>query len=268
MAFERRTSAEGVVWLRSALLASHGIPHGFSTRIGGESPAPFDSLNLGLADAPGEPDAWERVERNWKRLLRAVGLADRTLVRLKQVHGVLVREADIEPEVVRASPPFIEGDALITADRSQAISVRIADCGPLLLADPALGLVAAVHAGWRGVCGGIVARAMAQMQARGASAERMVAAIGACIGPRAFEVGDDVRVAWEGVGLGPFITPGPQGVRWRADLVGAIRSQLRSAGVPTASIDADSTCTHESPELFSYRRDGARSGRMAALIGL
>jgi hypothetical protein len=268
MAFERVVSPEGVVWHRSSLLAQAGIPHGFSTRLGGESPAPFDSLNLGLADAPGEPDQWDRVERNWQRLLRAVGLADRTLVRLRQVHGAVVLDADIDAGTVRTSPPFADGDAVLTSNPGHAVSVRIADCGPVLLADPAAGLVAAVHAGWRGVCAGIVARTVERLCARGARPERMLAAIGACIGVRAFEVGDDVQLAMEAVGLGGFVTRGPAGVRWRADLAGSIRDQLERSGLAPHAIDVHSNCTFEDSGLFSFRRDGARSGRMAALIGL
>ena len=268
MAFERRTSPEGVVWLQSALLAKRGIPHGFSTRVGGESPAPFDSLNLGLADAPGEPDAWDRVERNWARLLRASGLAGRALVRLRQVHGNAVRDADLEMDVARPAPPIADGDAIITADAAHVVSVRIADCGPVLLADPAAGLVAAVHAGWRGLCAGVVQRAVDRMIARGARSERLLAAIGPCIGPAAFEVGDDVKVAMEAAGLGPWVVPGPAGVRWRADLRGSIRSQLLCMGLDGDRIDGDDRCTVSDSDCFSYRRDGARSGRMAAIIGL
>ncbi|MFZ4723395.1 MAG: peptidoglycan editing factor PgeF [Phycisphaerales bacterium] len=267
MAFERLASPEGVVWLRSGLLASHGIPHGFSTRLGGESPAPFDSLNLGLADAPGEPDAWDRVDRNWARLLRATGLEGRVLVRLRQVHGHAVREADREVDVARTAPPFADGDAIVTADAAQVVSVRIADCGPVLISDPQARIVAAIHAGWRGVCANIVSHAVARMVARGAKVDRMVAAVGACIGREAFEVGEDVKLAMEQVGLGQFVVPGTGGTRWRADLAGAIGEQLLGAGIAAARIDLDRRCTVADPDLFSYRRDGARSGRMAALIG-
>lgn len=268
MPFDRVVSPQGVVWRRCRLLTAHGVPHAFSTRLGGESPAPFDSMNLGLADAPGEADSWERVERNWARLLQATDLHGRTLVRLRQVHGAAVRDADLEPGVVRSTPPFADGDAIVTADRSQVISVRVADCGPVLLADPEAGLVSAVHAGWRGLCAGIVRRAVRRLIERGACADRIVAAIGACIGGDAFEVGDDVRSAMEAEGLAEWVRPGPGGVRWRAELAGAIAAQLAREGVAPERIEVDGGCTVSDPELFSYRRDGARSGRMAALIGL
>ena len=268
MAFERVVSPEGVVWHRSSLLSQAGIPHGFSTRLGGESTAPFDSLNLGLADAPGEPDAWDRVERNWARLLRATGLEGRELVRLRQVHGNAVRDSDRERDVARTAPPFADGDAIVTGDPNQVVTVRIADCGPILLADPEAGLVAAVHAGWRGLCTRIVPLAVERMLARGARVRRMVAAIGPCIGPAAFEVGDEVKSAMEAAELGAWVSPGPEGVRWRADLPGSIGEQLRQIGMAGDRIDQASRCTVADPLCFSYRRDGARSGRMAAIIGL
>ncbi|MEI6272940.1 MAG: laccase domain-containing protein, partial [Phycisphaerae bacterium] len=91
-------SANGVAWLRSPLLHAAGFAHAFSTRIGGVSPTPFDSLNLGIADAPGEPDEWERVNENWRRLLQACAMDERQLVRAAQVHGCAVLQADRQPD--------------------------------------------------------------------------------------------------------------------------------------------------------------------------
>ncbi|NBX25174.1 MAG: hypothetical protein EBQ99_03865 [Planctomycetes bacterium] len=173
MPFETIRSEAGVLWRRSSLLHGAGIPHAFSTRIGGVSPAPFDSLNLGLADAPGQADAWVHVQANWTRLLHACGLADRDLIRARQVHGTVVLHADREPGVARSEPPFAEADALVTAHAGHAISVRVADCAPVLLADPVAGVVAAVHAGWRGVVGGIVPAAVGDLLQRSAHPERM-----------------------------------------------------------------------------------------------
>lgn len=256
-----------MLWRRSSLLHGAGIPHAFSTRIGGVSPAPFDSLNLGLADAPGQADAWVHVQANWTRLLHACGLADRDLIRARQVHGTVVLHADREPGVARSEPPFAEADALVTAHAGHAISVRVADCAPVLLADPVAGVVAAVHAGWRGVVGGIVPAAVGDLLQRSAHPERMVAAIGPCIGGDAFEVGPEVRQAFDRAGLGSHAAPGEAG-KWMVDLVGCIRQQLGDAGLPSVAIESAGICTRSEPATeFSYRRDGARSGRMAAVIG-
>ena len=270
MAFETLTSASGVVWRRSSLLRQAGIPHAFSTRCGGVSQAPFASLNLGLAEAPGEPDSWENVRGNWDRLLQACGLHGRTLVRARQVHGVGVLQPDIDVGAVRATPPFADGDAIVSGDPGHAVAVRIADCAPVLIADPDSRLVAAVHAGWRGVVGGVVTAALAGMAIRGPGLSRPLVAIGPCIGPRAFEVGSDVRDAFANARLADFVRPRP-GVpgKWLADLRAAILRQLVEAGVPGECVDVCETCTVECDATeFSYRREGPRSGRMAAVIGL
>lgn len=268
MPFEQVSSPDGVVWRRSSLLHDVGVLHGFSTRIGGVSPAPFDSLNLGLADAPGEPDAWPRVQENWARFMRAVGLGGRQLVRARQVHGVATLQPDRDPDVVRPEPPFRDGDALVTADRGQAIAVRVADCAPVLLADPVTGLVAAVHAGWRGTVGGIVAGAVEALVARGAVADRLVAAIGGCIGAGAFQVGEEVREAFERAGLAESVRTDPVPGKARIDLRKALVAQLACCGVRLEHVDVDDTCTVTAAATqFSFRREGPRSGRMAAVIG-
>ena len=270
MAFETVTSADGVAWRRSSLLHAAGVPHAFSTRLGGVSPAPFDSMNLGLADAPGPADSWANVQSNWRRLLTACGLQGRDLVRARQVHGIGVLHGDLDPAAFRPEPPFADADAVVTGAGRQAVSVRVADCAPLLLAEPAAGLVSAVHAGWRGVVQGVVHAAMQAMIERGAVAERVLVAIGPCIGPDRFEVGDDVQQAMTRAGLERHVRPssGRPG-KWLADLRAALQQQVRAFGVPERSIDVSGTCTHsEAGTEFSYRRDGARSGRMAAVIGL
>ena len=129
--------------LRSALLDA--FPHGFTTRQGGVSPAPWDSLNLGgaVGDAP------ERVAENWRRLEADTGLG---FARVRQVHGARAVRAD------RPCAPVEEADAVVSLRPGVAACVSVADCVPVLLADPGSGAVAAVHAGWRGT----LARAAAE----------------------------------------------------------------------------------------------------------
>lgn len=269
MAFETLVADNGVAWRRSSLLHGAGIPHGFSTRLGGVSPAPFDSLNLGLADAPGEPDTWVRVQENWRRFMHAVGLPDRSLIRLRQVHGVGIRHADCEAGVPRAEPPFADGDALVSADPSQALSVRVADCAPVLLADPRTKMIAAVHAGWRGVAQGIVPATIQSMRQRGASADGLIMAVGACIGGGALQVGPEVAEAMRVADLSEAVRPDPRdATRSLVDLRAAIAMQAERTGVRRACIDVDPTCTVDDRCQFSYRRDGARSGRLGCVIGL
>lgn len=269
MAFETIVADNGVTWRRSSLLHAAGVPHGFSTRLGGVSPAPFDSLNLGLADAPGEPDTWERVQENWHRFMGAVGLQHRSLVRVRQVHGVGIRHADLDVDVLRAEPPFADGDALVSADPLHALSVRVADCAPVLLADAHGGMVAAVHAGWRGVAQGIVPATIRSMEERGASAQRMVMAVGACIGGGALQVGAEVAEAMHRANLPEAVRPDPtDAIRSLVDLRTAIALQAMRGGVRSEAIDLDALCTVRDPAHFSYRREGPRSGRMSCVIGL
>ena len=269
MPLERITSPSGVVWLRSALLHAAGVPHGFSTRIGGVSEPPFESLNLGVAQAPGDPDTWENVAENWRRFLEAVHMPSRALVRARQVHGAGVVQADRRPDAVRAEPPFVEGDAVLSAHSAQCVAVRVADCAPVLVADPHAGLVAAVHAGWRGVVAGVLPAAMSVMVERGASPQRMLLAIGPCIGVEAFEVGPEVVQAFGVCGLqAAVLSHMTNPTKAKVDLMAALGTQAIRMGVPAAAIESANCCTVRHGELcFSYRGQGPRSGRMAAVIG-
>jgi YfiH family protein len=262
-------SSDGVVWLRSPLLHAAGFAHAFSTRIGGVSPAPFDSLNLGIADAPGEPDEWERVNENWRRFLTAVEMCDRQLVRAAQVHGCAVLQADRQPDMIRNAPPFVQGDAVLSGDSSHALAIRVADCVPVLIADIQTRVVAAVHAGWRGVVCEIIPATLREFVARGSHMRDVCIAIGPCIQQDVFQIGESVALEFQQRGLGSCVIPDPncQG-KWLGDLPAAIDQQARGAGVANEHIENSGACTYQNPDyFFSYRRDGARSGRLAAVIG-
>jgi YfiH family protein len=161
-----------------------------------------------------------------------------------------------------------DADGLVTAARGVMLAVHSADCVPLLLADPNRHVVAAVHAGWRGVATGIAGVAVTVMADRfGCRPADLRVAIGPCIGPCHYEVDEPVIARlqkwpwWEAV-----VTPNPHG-RWQLDLREATRRQLNERGVPVIQIETLDWCTFEHPELFySYRRDGS-SGRMEAVIG-
>lgn len=198
-------------------------------------------------------------------VLEALGAADAAHVQAAQVHGGTVA-------VVGAGDAgrVIDGaDGLATADRGVALIVRVADCVPLLLADPRRHAVAAVHAGWRGVAAGIAAEVVRVMAERfGCRHTDLRVAIGPCIGPCHYEVDEPVLARlrrwswWEEV-----VTPNPRG-RWQLDLREANRRQLTEHGVPLLQIETLDWCTFEHPELFySYRRDGS-TGQMAAVIAL
>ena len=257
---QRRTARNGVTYSASPLLESVGVPHAFSTRLGGASPPPFDSLNLGNPNGCEVQDDYPRIWDNYRLLQAAAGCAGRELCRVHQVHGDVVAR-------VRAGAAFdtgVKADALVGDDPGRVLSVRVADCVPILIAADDGRTVAAVHAGWRGVVAGVAVVALREM---GVAPERCVAAVGPCIGPEAFEVGGEVLDAFRAA----FGDDAP--VRRRGDGKGhvdlrdAARRQLVNAGIPGEQIDTTDLCTvHDAGEFFSHRRDNGVTGRMAAII--
>ncbi len=247
--------------LESRLLRSLGVHHGFSTRVGGVSAPPFATLNLAIT--PGDDPA--AVAENRRRFAAAIGVDVARLFQTSQVHGSSVREiasADVVAEVVRE-----EHDAMVARTPGHAVAVRVADCVPVLLLDEASGHVAAAHAGWRGVAGGVVGATVAQL-CRFAPPRAVVAAIGPCIGACCFEVGDEVVAAIDAAAPGEtsLARPGPAG-KPHLDLRLAVRRQLRALGVDDARIEDVGGCTRcDDATFFSYRREGPRSGRHLCAI--
>jgi YfiH family protein len=249
----RRTTPEGLVYYVSPLLETAGARHGFSTRLGGVSAGPFASLNFGNpAGEIRDPD--EHLDENHRRLFAALGCGGAQLVRLHQVHGATVVDA-------RGALDSPKADGLVSDDPGLAISVRTADCVPVLLSDGSAKVVAAVHAGWRGVVAGVVPRAVEALRGR------VLAAIGPSIGYDAFEVGPEVLEQFE-ARFGPDAP-----LRRRADgkghvdLRAAIHRQLREAGLEEEAIDTTDRCTfRDGDEFFSHRRENGLTGRMIAVI--
>ena len=224
---------------------------GSTTRTGGFSPAPFDSLNLGY----GSTDDPETVRRNRQRLTQGLGLADDPFW-LRQQHGSVAVRADTGPRDPCA-------DASFTGRPGVACAVLTADCMPVLFCDRAGSRVAAAHAGWRGLAGGVLESAL---EGLGRPPEEILVWLGPAIGPECFEVGPEVREAFEVVdpGAGAAFRPGT-GDRAFADLFELARRRLALRGVN--AVYGGGLCTYSHPNrFFSYRRDGRRSGRMASLI--
>ncbi|MCC7492115.1 MAG: peptidoglycan editing factor PgeF [Fimbriimonadaceae bacterium] len=244
----------GLRYFVAPRLVDRGLPHGFTTRGGGVSAAPYDSLNLGF----GTGDQPAAVQTNRARVATALGFA--TAVRwVTQVHGCEVRQPLGDwPAGPDPAPPA--ADALLT-DQPALIGVRTADCLPLLLATGDGRWVAAVHAGWRGLAAGIVPRAaVALAAAAGCAVSGLLAAIGPAIGPAVYEVGPEVAAQFAAA----VITSGPRG-REHLHLAATAARQLRELGL--TAIDGGEVCTWEHPELFySHRRDGACTGRQAAVV--
>ena len=239
------------------------IRYGFSTRAGGISAPPYDSLNLGGA-VGDEPAA---VAVNRADLARAAGLAAAQVVWMRQVHGTTVtvvntpthRSAD--PADGAESLPDCDG--IVTATTGLGLAVLVADCVPMLAGDPEAGVIAAVHAGRRGAADGIALRALDQLVAAGAAVANMSIVLGPAICGACYEVPtvmrDEVDAALPG--SASITDRGSPGLDLRAGLA----RQLHAAGVPRVVIDP--RCTYTDPGLFSHR-SGAPTGRFAGLIWL
>lgn len=233
-----------------------GVGALMTTRRGGVSAAPYDSLNLGAAVG----DAAEAVAANRERLATTCGARP---VFLRQVHGVRV----VRVGAADAGAPPCEADASVTTEAGVACTVLVADCLPVLFAAPHGRAVAAAHAGWRGLAGGVLEATLGEVCALASCQPGDVDLwLGACIGPQQFEVGADVLDAFGAApdGRSSRFRPGARPGKWLADLSGLARDRLRAAGV--RSIHGGGHCTVENASrFFSFRRDGV-TGRLAAAI--
>ena len=257
----------GLIVLRSELLAP--LPHGFSTRPGGVSPAPWDSLNLG----PSRGDAPENVRENYRRFCAVLGTDPEKAVLSQQTHTTNLRRVTAADAGMGLTRPrdYRDVDALMTDVPGLALTVFSADCGVILLHDPVHAAIAAVHAGWRGCAGGILAKTVRAMTENcGTDPADLLAAIGPCIGQCCFETDGDVPQAMTdalGADAQPYLER--RGAKWHVDLAGLNRQWLLRAGVRPEQIDVSGLCTFCRPDLFwSYRRVGGQRGAQAAMIAL
>jgi len=251
-----------------SMLLSH-VPHAFSTRVGGVSSGCFASLNFGNPSelTSDRRDTVANIERNWAIVRDAIRTPRRRVAQVHQVHGgdVVTLRAGDDP----CPEPSVKADAIVTDQASILASVRVADCAPVLLASEDGRVVAAVHAGWRGVIAGTATNALLAMHAMHADpGARIVAAIGPCISMAAFEVGPEVLEAFEArFGNDASILRRGDGGKGHVDLRAALRRQLLEAGV--ADVDVLEGCTMSEPErFFSHRGQSGLTGRMVAVIGV
>jgi len=232
----------------------------FTDRHGGSSGGPFASLNLAEpgSEAAGSTDEErDAVRRNVRAVVAAFTGRDGSgaapsVVRMRQVHG-----ADVH--VVTAASATPTGDGLVTGEAGTVLMVRVADCVPVLLADPRAGVVAAVHAGRPGMVAGVVPAAVAAMRSAGA------ADLHAWVGPHVcgacYEVPEQMRAEASAV-----VPEAYAETSWGTpalDIGAGVHAQLAAAGVATVDV---SRCTIEDEDLFSYRRQGKASGRLAGLV--
>ena len=239
-----------VAWIEADWPPIAGVRAGCSTRLGGVSLPPYDSLNLAehVGDEPGH------VMANRQRLVESLGLPSPPRW-LNQVHGTTCLNLDGEPADVPA-------DAALSR-QGRVCAVMTADCLPVLIAARDGSAVAAVHAGWRGLQAGVIERAI---DALTAPPKQLQVWLGPMIGPAAFEVGAEVVDAFtaEDASAAELFVAASRDGHWMADLPGLARQRLRACGVN--AVFGGDLCTHsDAARFFSYRRDG-RCGRMVSLI--
>jgi YfiH family protein len=249
-------------WIVPDWPAPPGVRALCTTRAGGVSVGPFERLNLG--DHVGDDPA--AVAAN--RALLADSMQARPVF-MRQVHGTAV------VQLQSGTADGVEADACITTQTKLACTIMVADCLPVLFALSDGRAVAAAHAGWRGLAGpagaGVLEAVCHRLwQATGAGPRETIAWLGPCIGPGAFEVGPEVKAAFEARdgGVGTLFQPHGPG-KWLADLPGLARRRLQSLGLAGIHGNPGSPawCTVTNPSrFFSHRRDHGRSGRFAAAV--
>jgi YfiH family protein len=298
----------GLTWVESvALTRIPWLLHAFSTRVGGKSRGACRGLNLGFV----ESDIRKNVTQNRADFFKALGATTFALADLKQTHSThifhVVRDDAAQTRFIPAggaAPLSSEGkapsgDALVTNQAGILLSIRTADCHPILLVDSRQRVIAAVHAGWRGTLARIAEKTVGVMLAMfGSNPRDITAAIGPGIQACCYGVGEEVVAAFHGrfgqsehffkpvpvdqeaaalaakypnVFLSPF-PPGHAPAAQAAahlDIAAALREQLLAAGLAPAKIHASDLCTACRTDLFfSHRKEGSRTGRMMAVIGM
>lgn len=232
---------------------SAGLRHGFFTRRGGVSRAPYDSLNCGL----GSDDGPGCVATNRARATERLGFAGAPLMTVRQVHSA--RCVIVEQNWPGGAPP--EADALVTRTPGLVLGVLSADCAPVLLADPDARVIAAAHAGWRGAKAGILEATLAAMAQLGARPGRVIAAIGPCIRQASYEVGFEFRAAFtadepEADGL---FHPSAREAHFMFDLAGYVHRRLAALDLAAIEVLPFDTAA-EADQFFSYRRTTLNGG--------
>jgi YfiH family protein len=249
-------------FLTSPLLnAVPGVRYGFFTRRGGVSRGLYDSLNVGR----GSRDRPEDVAENRRRVAEALGAG--MLNTAYQIHSSVV--ATIDRDLGGDAP---EADGVVTGAPGVLCGALSADCAPILIVDPEAKLVGAVHAGWKGALSGVVEAGVKAMIDLGGRAERMVAAVGPCIGPRSYEVGEEFEARFVAIARshGAFFRPGGTADKRLFDLPGFVVQRLTEAGIGQSEWIGADTAADE--DFFSNRRAFRRGesdyGRLASAIVL
>jgi purine-nucleoside/S-methyl-5'-thioadenosine phosphorylase / adenosine deaminase len=265
----RREQRDGVVAYRFEALPDC-VEALVSTRHGGVSPAPFDTLNLGL----WTDDQAERVVENRRRLFAAFGLPLERSVWCRQVHAdgvAVVGEGDAGRGASDEATVVPDADALVTATPGLPLVVKVADCVPVVILDPERRALGLAHAGWGGTVARICSRTVAVMGERfGCEPADLLAAIGPSIGPAGYEVGPEVSErARQAYGGRAAEILAPRGEKALLDLWAANRIDLEQAGLAPGRIEVAAIASDERlDDFYSHRREAGRTGRFALVAAL
>jgi hypothetical protein len=255
-----------VSYLQPDWAGQAGVEAGFTTRNGGVSRPPYNSLNLGF----NTDDARFHVDGNRSTLARAFDLPPHLLLTVQQVHGKDILVID-EPNPDLSHFLSVQCDAVVTDQPGIMIGVLVADCFPVLLVEPRRKVAAAVHVGWKGAAAGILGKAVEAMQTTfDCKPDQILAAVGPGIGAHKYEVDRPVRDAFrQGSGHWERIAEEVALGKWRLDLRQSCLLQLEESGLDPANLSAAEQCTCCHRELFfSHRRDHGRTGRQMGFIVL
>lgn len=232
---------------------------GFTTRNGGSSRAPFNSLNLGYSSG----DQLSQVDANRAAVARAFDLEPHLLLTVNQVHGSEILVVD-QPNPEVSHFQRVDSDAIITNQRNILVGILVADCFPVILYDQQRHVAGVVHLGWRGMAAGLLGRTVHAMQEIfGCRPQDLCAAVGPGIAAHSYEVDRPVRDAFrQGSDQWGRIAKEVSLGHWQLDLQLSAMLQLDAAGVARPAVDVvkECTCCHKET-FFSYRRDQGRTGR-------
>lgn len=249
----------------SPALTRAGIRHAFFTREGGVSSGVYASLNGGI----GSNDDPAAVRENRRRMAEHLGVVPEAFLSLYQIHSAIALTVDTPwPQAERP-----QADAMVTVKPGIALGVGAADCGPILFADPVVGVVGAAHSGWKGAIGGVLESTIEAMERLGAQRKRMIVALGPMLSQENYEVGPEFQAQFlaERAENARFFRAGMRENHPHFDLPGYISARLERAGI--GEIDKLDLCTYADPQrFFSYRRKTHLNepdyGRLIAAIRL
>jgi YfiH family protein len=232
------------------IFPSHKIIHAFSTRLGGVSPAPFDSLNLGR----NTKDDAKNIEKNKKLFFNRLNINKSRCVFPIQVHSDTI--------VTVNRPGIIDHcDALITKEKNLFLTIQTADCFPVFLYNPLAEVIAIIHSGWRGSALNIVGQTIEKM---GGNPDHILAAIAPGIQRSCYQVSKETAA-----NFAAKYSAADNENHFKLDLLAVIYDQLIEKGIKRNNIEIDRDCTHCREDLYySYRRDGENAGRMMGVIGM